>query len=120
MGSFGEGFQERIGGVYDGRVFVAPSLVRVGADDGGAIGCLHFGCRDRGLGFNPRISQASFGVAVLRLKIAPQVAGKEAFFPCFFGLGGVTVLGGRVARVVFPVARSIPHCLHHSERFFPM
>jgi hypothetical protein len=44
-----------------------------------------------GLGFNPRISHASFGVAVLRFKIAPQVAGKEGFFPGFFGLGGATV-----------------------------
>ena len=73
-----------------------------------------------GLGFNPRISQASFGVAVLRFRIAAHAAGKEGFFPCFFGLGGVTVLGGRVATALFPVARSIPHCLHHSERFLPM
>jgi len=50
VGSFRKGFQERIGGIDDRRVFIASSLVGMGTDDGGAIGCLHFRCRDRGLG----------------------------------------------------------------------
>jgi hypothetical protein len=59
------------------------------------------------LGFNPRISQASFGVAVLRFKMAPQVAGKEGVFS-FFALVGAAVLVGRMARVAFPVGAVTP------------
>ena len=37
-----------------------PPPVRVGADDGGAIGRLHFRCRDRGLGLQPENLASEF------------------------------------------------------------
>ena len=48
-----------------------PPLVGVGADDGGAIGCLHFPCRDRGLGLQSENLASEFRRGGVALQYRP-------------------------------------------------